>query len=374
MIGMGQADMSRKFFRTTFSAVVIAIMACGGIASVMMQHGAADAALAFSASTSGEQPHVQRQVQSDDQSTMTQVGEGGQTDTETLDQGTPPAPATTQPANGDVETLDQGPPPAAAPVPAAAPTAVPSYTAPAPSAAAPATAPTSYAAPAASQPMGPAIPPGFGTGNVHVSAGRFGFPVGLESCHVGAVTGRAYVGLKCGDSADAVGIAPSFQDFPFVPQASFPFEGDEAFFSNTGVFANGSIQTSGNDVIVSAGNVSNGSAANNTPGNESTNSSSGTAGTAQGTKKNKSQDQQSQASSPQTTSSQTNNSGQGNNSSQGSKKQKSSSGSTTYQTAQRPRVGHGHHKANAKSHHGSKKHQAHHSKNKHGKGKSHHKK
>jgi hypothetical protein len=145
-------------------------------------------------------------------------------DVETLDEGAPPA----QPPAEDVETLDQGAPPATT-APAPAPAPAPAATT------VPAEAPTTYTAPAAAPPAapsGPTLPAGFGTGRVRASAGRFGFPIGLESCHVGAVTGRAYVGLDCEDFEDVVGHAPSFEDFPFVLEAEFPFEGDESFFTN----------------------------------------------------------------------------------------------------------------------------------------------
>jgi hypothetical protein len=83
-------------------------------------------------------------------------------------------------------------------------------------------------APAA--PSGPVIPEGFGTGDVHVAAGSAGFPVGLEDCHVGAVTGRAYVGIDCGEGdSSVVGHAPSFEEFPFVLDESFPFSQDSVF-------------------------------------------------------------------------------------------------------------------------------------------------
>jgi hypothetical protein len=92
---------------------------------------------------------------------------------------------------------------------------------------------TTYVDPAPAA-ASPALPPGFGTGRVHAVAGRGDTPVGLADCHVGAVTGRAYVGLDCGDDEGSsfVGHAPSFEAFPFVLEAEFPFEGDEAFFTN----------------------------------------------------------------------------------------------------------------------------------------------
>jgi hypothetical protein len=73
------------------------------------------------------------------------------------------------------------------------------------------------------------IPPGFGTGHVHVAAGHPEFPVGLASCHVGTITGRAYVGVDCPNGDSVVGFAPSLNDFPFILNPDFPFEGDEGF-------------------------------------------------------------------------------------------------------------------------------------------------
>jgi hypothetical protein len=78
---------------------------------------------------------------------------------------------------------------------------------------------------------GPFLPQGFGTGNVHVATGSAGFPIGLEECHVGAVTGRAYVGIDCGDESETsfVGHAPSFEEFPFVLADNFPFDRESVF-------------------------------------------------------------------------------------------------------------------------------------------------
>lgn len=145
-------------------------------------------------------------------------------DVEALDQGAPPVDQ----AADDVETLDQGSPPSTAAAPVET---VPGPVAVETTSAAPVDT-TTYTTPAPAAPSGPTLPPGFGTGRVRASAGRFGFPIGLASCHVGAVTGRAYVGLDCEDGEDVVGHAPSFDDFPFVLEAVFPFEGDEAFFTN----------------------------------------------------------------------------------------------------------------------------------------------
>jgi len=163
-----------------------------------------------------------------------QVGEGD-ADNETLDQGSPPAAA-----GDDVETLDQGSPPAvtsAAPVPVTDGTVL--TAAPV---AAPATTDTAYSAPA-----GPQLPPGFGEGRVMVSNNPRGFPVGLEPCEVGVVSGRAYVGVHCGDSSTPVVGHSTYQDFPWVidpgfpfdPGAdvvtdpSFPFDEDSPFFEST---------------------------------------------------------------------------------------------------------------------------------------------
>jgi hypothetical protein len=57
--------------------------------------------------------------------------------------------------------------------------------------------------------------------------------VGLEDCHVGAVTGRAYVGIDCGDGSSFVGHAPTFESFPFVLDDSFPF-GEDSVLVNRG--------------------------------------------------------------------------------------------------------------------------------------------
>ena len=173
-----------------------------------------------------------------EQPPIEQVGEGSGEDVETLDEGAPPAedtsavdPATLDagaPAaapDEDVELLDQGAPPA--------PSGEPVETvavAPAVDTSATYVAPVHEPAAAA----GPVLPPGFGTGRVHAIAGRGEAPIGIADCHVGAVTGRAYVGIDCGDDGETsfVGHAPSFESFPFVLEADFPFEGDEAFFTD----------------------------------------------------------------------------------------------------------------------------------------------
>ena len=57
---------------------------------------------------------------------------------------------------------------------------------------------------------------------------------------MGAVTGRAYVGIDCGEGSDSsfVGHAPSFEEFPFVLDEGFPFVLDENFpFGSDSVFA-----------------------------------------------------------------------------------------------------------------------------------------
>jgi hypothetical protein len=173
-----------------------------------------------------------------EQPPIEQVGEGAGDDVETLDEGAVPAADTavadaeTMDAGApvaaqgeDIETLDQGAPPAT--------TAQPVETVAVAPAAEPA---TTYVAPEAAPAVatGPVIPEGFGTGRVHAVAGRGEAPIGLADCHVGAVTGRAYVGLECGEEQGStfVGHAPSFEAFPFVLEADFPFEGDEAFFTD----------------------------------------------------------------------------------------------------------------------------------------------
>lgn len=173
--------------------------------------------------------HAELRLQDDAGSQPSQVGEGD-ADSETLDQGSPPV------ASGDdVETLDQGPPPTdagAVPVPVTDGTVL---------SAAPASANMTY-----SEPAGPRVPPGFGEGRVLVSNNPRGFPVGLEPCAVGVVSGRAYVGVKCGDeSRPVVGHSTSANfpwvidpGFPFAPGAdvvtdpSFPFDEDSPFFES----------------------------------------------------------------------------------------------------------------------------------------------
>ncbi|HZA93874.1 MAG TPA: hypothetical protein VE420_14720 [Gemmatimonadales bacterium] len=206
---------------------------------------AADAPASLSAATGSSAPaetqlnSIMRWMQQEEDPPIEQVGEDAAEDVETLDEeagdvetldeAEPPAdevdteedielldqgpPAGAQ---DDVELLDQGPSPVGAGE-AAAPAAV-------------TTAPTSsYVAPVATS--GPFVPEGFGTGDVHVATGSAGFPVGLENCHVGAVTGRAYVGIDCGDGSGSsfVGHAPSFEAFPFVLDESFPFDQDSVF-------------------------------------------------------------------------------------------------------------------------------------------------
>ena len=146
-------------------------------------------------------------LQDDAEAQPSQVGEGD-ADTEALDQGPPPAAP-----DDDVETLDQGSPPTETgpvPVPVADGTVL---------TAAPVASDTAYAAPA-----GPQLPPGFGEGRVLVSNNSRGFPVGLEPCEVGVVTGRAYVGVKCGDAGGPVVGHSTYEDFPWVIDPGFPFD------------------------------------------------------------------------------------------------------------------------------------------------------
>jgi hypothetical protein len=169
-----------------------------------------------------------RWAQQEDEPPIEQVGEDTQ-DVETLDEAVPPVEEVDP--TEDVELLDQGPPagtqddvelldqgPSLAP---AAESTAPSTVATEPV--------TTFVAPAATS--GPFVPESFGTGNVHVATGAAGFPAGLGDCHVGAVTGRAYVGIDCGDGAESsfVGHAPSFEEFPFVVDESFPFDQDSVF-------------------------------------------------------------------------------------------------------------------------------------------------
>jgi hypothetical protein len=172
---------------------------------------------------------VMRWAQQEDESPIEQVGEDTDEDVETLDDAAPPAdeldtaedvelldqgpPADAQ---EDVELLDQGSPPAIVSEP------------PAPSSVS--TVPvTTFVVPAASSV--PIVPDGFGTGDVHVATGSAGFPVGLEDCHVGAVTGSAFAGVDCGDGdgSSFVGHAPSFEEFPFVLDENFPFDRESVF-------------------------------------------------------------------------------------------------------------------------------------------------
>lgn len=160
-----------------------------------------------------------------------QVGEGTGDDVEALDEGALPVEDATVAQDGDVELLDQGAPPTTAGQPVDT-----VYVAPTTDIAPAADTATTYVSPepAPTVATGPVLPEGFGTGRVHAVAGRSETPIGLAECHVGAVTGRAYVGLDCGeDEGDSfVGHAPSFESFPFVLEAEFPFEGDEAFLTD----------------------------------------------------------------------------------------------------------------------------------------------
>lgn len=214
------------------------------------------------------------------QAQIEQVGEGD--DVETLDEGASPqqtqAPADAEPADNatnqeDVELLDQGAPPATtqpatAPATTAAPAVAPAAAAPASTSALPPAEATTSTAAAPSAPAGPALPPGFGTGQVHVSTGGAAFPSGLADCHVGAVTGRAYVGIDCGDEGAGndsfVGHAPSFNDFPFVVDPGFPFNRDSGFFvsggnesNDTGFFASRSGSTRNDGEVISASGTNN---------------------------------------------------------------------------------------------------------------------
>ena len=177
-------------------------------------------------------------AQQEDGSAVEQVGEDTDGDIETLDD----VPASVDEADAtedvelldeapsandqqDVELLDQGPSPATA---SDSPAPATTSESPAPATVSPAPV-TTYMAPAA--PSGPIPPEGFGTGDVYVATGSAGFPVGLEDCHMGAVTGRAYVDVDCGDSGGSsfVGHGPSFEEFPFVLDENFPFDSESVF-------------------------------------------------------------------------------------------------------------------------------------------------
>jgi hypothetical protein len=172
---------------------------------------------------------VMRWAQQEDEPPVEQVGEDTDDDVETLDEAAPPADELD--TADDVELLDQGPPAEAqedvelldqGPLPAA----VSESPAPASVSTVPV---TTYVVPAASS--APILPDGFGTGDIHVATGSDGFPVALNDCHVGAVTGRAYVGVDCGDGngSSFVGHALSFDQFPFVVDENFPFDRESVF-------------------------------------------------------------------------------------------------------------------------------------------------
>jgi hypothetical protein len=212
----------------------LAVASFAWISSVVGADGPAGSPAAASASVPGQNQlgSIRRWAQQEDEPPIEQVGEDTNADVETLDEAALPIeegdpaedvelldqgpPADVQ---DDVELLDQGSPPATV-VESTAPSTV--TTEPV----------TTHVAPAVTN--GPVVPEGFGTGSVHVATGAAGFPVGLEDCHVGAVTGRAYVGIDCGDGGSSfVGHAPSFEEFPFVVDESFPF-GRESVFADRG--------------------------------------------------------------------------------------------------------------------------------------------
>jgi hypothetical protein len=209
----------------------LAVATFAWISSAVGPAGPADSPAPASTSTSGQNQlgSIMRWAQQDDEPPIEQVGEDTDGDVETLDEAAPPVEEGD--AAGDVELLDQGPPPDAQedvelldqgppPAPAAESTMATTVT----------TEPvTTTVAPAPTN--GPVVPEGFGTGSVQVATGSTGFPVGLEDCHVGAVTGRAYVGIDCGDGGGSsfVGHAPSFEEFPFVLDEGFPFNRESVF-------------------------------------------------------------------------------------------------------------------------------------------------
>jgi hypothetical protein len=191
-------------------------------------------------------------AQSTEEPPVEQVGEGAGEDVETLDEAETPADDVAP--EEDIETLDEGSPPVAADEdlelldqgapPGTSPAPVTETSAPTTVTAEPV---TTDAVPEPVAASGPMLPEGFGTGSVHVSTGSAGFPTGLENCHVGAVTGRAFVGINCGDGSSFVGHAPSFEEFPFVVDEGFPF-------NQEGIFADLSEDVEANDaeILVSA--------------------------------------------------------------------------------------------------------------------------
>jgi hypothetical protein len=184
-----------------------------------------------------------RWAQQDEEPPIEQVGEDTNGDIETLDEAAPPVEEGN--AAGDIELLDQGPPVSAqedVEVLDQAPAPGPAAESPAPPVATSEPVSTTVAPAAAT---GPFVPEGFGTGSVHVSTGAAGFPVGLEDCHVGAVTGRAFVGIDCGDggASSFVGHAPSFEEFPFVLEEGFPFNRESVFAGREEVLSEDNVAT-----------------------------------------------------------------------------------------------------------------------------------
>jgi hypothetical protein len=172
---------------------------------------------------------VMRWARQEEEPPIEQVGEDADQDIETLDEAAPPAVAGDM--TEDVELLDQGPPAADQQDVELLDQGSPAETIP--EAAAPSTVSTvpvtTSVAPPASNAL--ILPDGFGTGTVHVATGSGGFPIGLEDCHVGAVTGRGFVGIDCGEGngSSFVGHAPSFEEFPFVTSENFPFDRESVF-------------------------------------------------------------------------------------------------------------------------------------------------
>lgn len=182
-------------------------------------------------------------AQAEDEPPIEQVGEETDGDVETLDDATPPSDEVDSTEDvelldqgplvddeQDVELLDQGSQPVTAPESSSVPIV---STVPA----------TTDIAPVDS--TVPFVPEGFGTGDVHVATGTAGLPIGLEDCHVGAVTGRAYVGIDCGEGSGSsfVGHAPSFEEFPFVLEENFPFDRESVFADRGEIQAEDSVVT-----------------------------------------------------------------------------------------------------------------------------------
>lgn len=219
-------------------------------------------------------------AQSVDDGSIQQVGEAtqaGDEDAEALDAGAPPvesnpsssSDAVVDQTGDDVELLDQGEP--SQETTSTTTTTMSTETnvveSVAPATAAESAAPVAsgdIATTATAVDMGPQLPAGFGEGQVLVSTAAGDFPPGIDECHVGAVTGRAYVGIDCDEEGTSfVGHAPTFEDFPFVTDENFPFDNNDPIVADenfpfggddsTPTIAMNSGAGEGSNVLVAAG-------------------------------------------------------------------------------------------------------------------------